>query len=199
MPLNWMSFYQRQVNVFREARRQDLPAFDYPILRISTTRSISRLPEAQFDMVRLGIGLYGISPILRTPQNLQNVSTLKSKLSRSRGSGKRTGGYNRAWSTNEAYPRDRTDRLADGLSRRLSNDRGHVMVNGQRVPIVGNVCMDMCMVKSHRRSGREGDDEDDLRRDGMPSTTLAEEMDSSLTKSSPHLRRVKRIYFAEGH
>jgi len=193
-------FTQRQVNVFREASDRICRAFDYPILRhIDNTAGISRLPEAQFDMVRLGIGLYGISPIPSEQQNLQNVSTLKSSISQIKQvPANETVGYNRAWSTNE----DSTIGIvpigyADGLSRRLSNGRGHVMVNGQRVPIVGNVCMDMCMVNLTGVQAREGD-EVIIFGDGMPITTLAEEMDTIpyeiLTGIS---RRVKRIYFEE--
>jgi len=193
-------FSHYQVNSFREAADKICNEFDYPILKhINNTAGISRIPDAQFDMVRLGIGLYGISPIAEEQSNLLNVSTLKSSISQIKFiPANETVGYNRAWSAST----DTTIGIvpigyADGLSRRLSNGRGHLMVNGQVVPIIGNVCMDMCFIDITEIQAREGDEVIVFGIE-MPITCLAQEMDTIpyeiLTGIS---RRVKRVYFEE--
>ncbi len=193
-------FTAYQVRLFTEASRKICNAFDYPVLRhIDNTAGISRLPDAQFDMVRLGIGLYGIAPVADGQQNLQNVSTLKSSISQIKLiPANETVGYNRNWSNaKESTIGIVPIGYADGLSRSLGNGRGHLMVNGQVVPIVGNVCMDMCMIDITGIPVREGDEVLVFGKE-MPITRLAEEMDSIpyeiLTGIS---RRVKRIYFEE--
>lgn len=107
-------------------------------------------------------------------------------------------GYNRAWKAQQ----DSVIGIipigyADGLSRRLSNGRGHLMVNGEVVPIIGNVCMDMCFVDLSGVTAREGDEVIIFGRE-MPIQKLAEEMETIpyeiLTGIS---RRVKRVYFEE--
>lgn len=193
-------FTRQQVDLFREVSDSIITAFDYPILRhISNTAGIGRFPDAQFDMVRLGIGLYGISPVPAEQQNLLTVSTLKSSISQIKQvKANETVGYNRSWKAES----DATIGIvpigyADGLSRRLSNGRGHLMVNGHVVPIVGKVCMDMCMIDITGIPAREGDEVIIFGKE-MPITRLAEEMESIpyeiLTGIS---RRVKRIYFEE--
>jgi Alr-MurF fusion protein len=193
-------FTSYQVSVFREASDKICNAFDYPILRhIDNTAGISRWQDAQFDMVRLGIGLYGIAPLAEEQQNLLNVSTLKSSISQIKiVKANESVGYNRSWTSDK----DSTIGIvpigyADGLSRRLSNGQGHLMVNGQVVPIIGNVCMDMCMIDITGIPAREGDEVIIFGKD-LPISRLAEEMESIpyeiLTGIS---RRVKRVYFEE--
>jgi len=193
-------FTQHQVEVFREACSKICGAFDYPILRhILNTAGISRFRDAQFDMVRLGIGLYGISPTPDEQSALLNVSTLKSSISQVKVLKQdETLGYNRAWKASEETTIGIVPiGYADGLSRRLSNGRGHMMVNGKVVPVIGNVCMDMCFIDITGVQAREGDEVLIFGKE-MPITRLAEEMDTIpyeiLTGIS---RRVKRVYFEE--
>jgi Alr-MurF fusion protein len=193
-------FTDYQVGIFRETSERICNAFNYPILRhIDNTAGISRYPDAQFEMARLGIGLYGISPIPNEQQNLRNVSTLKSSISQIKQvAANETVGYNRSWSAEvESTIGIVPIGYADGLSRRLSNGRGHLMVNGCVVPIIGNVCMDMCMINITGIPAREGDEVIIFGKD-LPITRLAEEMESIpyeiLTGIS---RRVKRVYFEE--
>ncbi|NVO19703.1 MAG: bifunctional UDP-N-acetylmuramoyl-tripeptide:D-alanyl-D-alanine ligase/alanine racemase [Bacteroidetes bacterium] len=193
-------FTNYQINSFREASDQLTSAFEYPILRhIANTAGITRFNDAQFDMVRLGIGLYGIAPMASEQQNLLNVSTLKSSISQIKQIGaNETVGYSRAWSAEkDACIGIVPIGYADGLSRRLSNGRGHFMLNGHVVPIIGNVCMDMCMIDITDIPAREGDEVIIFGKD-MPISRLAEEMESIpyeiLTGIS---RRVKRVYFEE--
>jgi alanine racemase len=193
-------FTARQIVIFQEASQKIRTAFDYPILRhISNTAAIGRFPDSQYDMVRLGIGLYGISPTTQEQQFLLNVSTLKSSVSQIKQiPAQETVGYNRGWSSGT----DATIGIvpigyADGLSRSLGNGRGHLMVSGEVVPIVGNVCMDMCMIDISGLPVREGDEVIVFGKE-MPIARLAEAMNSIpyeiLTGIS---RRVKRIYFEE--
>jgi alanine racemase len=193
-------FTLQQLSIFRDASEKITHSFEYPILRhIGNTAAISRLPDAQFDMVRLGIGLYGISPIPEEQHHLHTVSTLKSSISQIKYvSATESVGYNRAWTADK----DTTIGIipigyADGLSRRLSNGQGHLMVKGEVVPIIGNVCMDMCFIDITGINAREGDEVIIFGKE-MPITHLAEEMGTIpyeiLTGIS---RRVKRVYFEE--
>jgi alanine racemase len=120
--------------------------FDYKILlHILNSAGIERFPEMQLDMVRLGIGLYGASS--GQSAQLKNVATLKSTISQIKivNPGE-TVGYGRHFTTGEptriaVIPIG----YADGYSRRLGNGVGRVLINGHPAPIVGTICMDMCM------------------------------------------------------
>lgn len=126
------------------------------IKHILNSSGIINFPEAQFDMVRLGIGLYGIGH-----KQLQNCSALKSMISQIKNvSSGQSIGYDRAFMAEEnikiaIIPIG----YADGLSRALSNGRGQVRIHGQKAPIIGNICMDMCMVDvNHIPDAKEGDE-----------------------------------------
>lgn len=123
------------------------------------SNGIIRFPEAQYDMVRLGIGLYGICSDDKTQKHLQSSSTLRSKISQIKFIPKGdTVGYNRVGKA------IRTLKIAtipvgyaDGLSRALSDGKWAMMVNGQPAPIIGNVCMDMTMLDVTDIDCKEGD------------------------------------------
>lgn len=119
-----------------------------PIRHISNTSGISNYPQAQFDMVRLGIGLYGVSNDENETKELENVGTLKSIISQIRtlNSGESVG-YNRRFRV-EKSTKIATIPIgyADGISRAWGNGVGYVLINNQKAAIVGSVCMDMLMV-----------------------------------------------------
>lgn len=123
---------------------------------ILNSAGIINFPEAQLDMVRLGIGLYGIGQA-----NLSNCSSLKTMISQIKTvpMGESIG-YNRAYITKENI----TIAIipigyADGLSRALSKGIGKVYIKEQEAPIIGNICMDMCMIDvSHIEDAKEGDE-----------------------------------------
>jgi len=131
-----------------------------PIRHILNTSGISNYPLAQYDMVRLGIGLYGISNDEEEQKYLENVGTLKSVISQIRTIQKgESVGYGRR------FMADKTTKIAtipigyaDGISRHLGNGVGYVMINHQRAPIVGSVCMDMLMVDSTEIDCKEGNE-----------------------------------------
>ncbi|WP_291862368.1 bifunctional UDP-N-acetylmuramoyl-tripeptide:D-alanyl-D-alanine ligase/alanine racemase [Marinilabilia sp.] len=166
-------------------------------MHILNSAGIERFPEARFDMARLGIGLYGFGP--GQIDDLRNVVTLKSYVSQiKRVAGFETVGYNRSG----MLKRDGLIGVvpigyADGLNRHLSNGCGKMMINGRLAPIVGNICMDMCMVDLTDIQAEEGD-EVIVFGDDYPLTNMAKQLDTIpyeiLTSIS---RRVTRVYFKE--
>lgn len=193
-------FTRLQIKNFIQMAEKIKARTDHSIdMHILNSAGISRFPEAQFDMVRLGISLYGISASPEDQEKLQHVSTLKSTISQIKmiDAGESVG-YNRSWKTNEpkkiaVVPVG----YADGLNRKLSNGKGSVYISGKTAPIVGNVCMDMCMVDLSGIDAKEGDDVIIFGKD-HPITELAANLDTIpyeiLTNIS---RRVKRVYYLE--
>jgi alanine racemase len=122
---------------------------DYPFLRhIANTAAIRRRPELQLDMVRLGIGLYGIDPGFPDQGSLLEASTLRTTVAQVRAvPAGETVGYNRRGKL-ERDSLVATIRIgyADGYPRSLGNGAGRVMIRGNLFPVIGHVCMDMTMV-----------------------------------------------------
>jgi alanine racemase len=173
---------------------------DYPVLKhILNSAGISRFPDAQFDMVRLGIGLYGIGVNASEQAHLQNVSTLKTSISQIKNiPANETIGYSRKG----VAPRDIKIATvpigyADGLSRKLSNGKGKMFIKGKPAPIIGNVCMDMCMIDITDINVNEND-EVIVFGENYPIADVAKDIGTIpyevLTNVS---RRVKRVYFQE--
>lgn len=119
-----------------------------PILHISNTSAISNFPEAEFNMVRLGIGLYGISNCEIESKQLETVGTLKSIISQIRTIKKgESVGYSRRFiAKNTTKVATIPIGYADGISRAWGNELGYVVINNQNAPIIGSICMDMLMV-----------------------------------------------------
>lgn len=129
--------------------KQLVAAFPYPVLRhCLNSGGISRFAHAQFDMVRLGIGLYGIDPGNHKQLNLQPIGALKTIVSQVREIGiEESIGYGRKGKlANGGKIAIVAIGYADGLDRKLSNGVGYMLVNGTPAPIVGNICMDMTML-----------------------------------------------------
>ena len=190
------TFTRSQIEMFETASQELQAAFSHKILRhICNTAGIERYSEAQFDMVRLGVGLYGVDPF--TNRMLHNVSTLKTTILQIRDVPKEDSvGYSRKGRL------ERDSRIAaipigyaDGLNRRLGNGRAYCLVNGQKAPYVGNICMDVCMIDVTDIDCKEGD-KVIVFGDGLPVTTLAEILETIpyeiLTSVST---RVKRVYY----
>ncbi len=191
-------FTRRQIACFDEASALLQAAFPHKILRhICNSAGIGRFPEAQYDMVRLGIGLYGISPIDNSI--IHNVSTLKTTILQIRDVPREdTVGYSRRGTLT------RPSRIAaipigyaDGLNRRLGNGRAYCLVGGKPAPYVGNICMDVCMIDVTDIDCREGDSVE-IFGDHLPITVLSDALDTIpyevLTGVST---RVKRVYFQD--
>lgn len=154
-------FTRQQIASFTQMANELCGHFSYPILRhILNTAGITRFPEAQCDMVRLGIGLYGFSDLPEVQANLHNVITLKTLITQVKTvKAGETIGYGRSYKV----ARDMQVAIipigyADGYPRELSNGKGMVMVQGKLVPVIGKICMDMCMLDVSGLSVHEGDD-----------------------------------------
>jgi alanine racemase len=192
------SFTHQQIARFSQACERLSKAIGYTFWRhILNSAGIERFPEAHFDMVRLGIGLYGIGT---AGIQLENVATLKTCVSQIKDV-----------RPNESVGYGRTQRLtaggavaiipigyADGLNRRLSCDVGKALIHGRLAPIVGNICMDMCMIDiSDIHNVKEGD-EVIIFGDDYPVTNLAQQLDTIPYEILTGIgRRVKRVYFKE--
>ena len=127
---------------------------------ILNTSGVINYPEAQFDMVRIGIGLYGFGNDETETSHLKNSHILKSTISQTHAIKMgETVGYNRAF-TAKKNTKIATIPIghADGLSRKLGNGNGSVTILNQKALIVGNVCMDMIMVDVTDINCKEGDD-----------------------------------------
>jgi len=130
-----------------------------PIRHILNTSGISNYTEAQFDMVRLGIGIYGISNDASEQKYLENVGTLKSILSQIRTipAGDSVGYGRRFIATHETKIATIPIGYADGISRHWGRGIGYVNVNGKKAPIAGSICMDMLMADVTGITCKEGD------------------------------------------
>ena len=194
-------FTRHQISQFREgsSRLKQLLGDESILCHILNSSGITRFTEAQMDMVRLGIGLYGISPEADVQRMLSPVSKLKTRISQLKDipAGDSVG-YNRRWIA------ERDSRIAiipigyaDGLSRHLGYGHGHFEINGKEAPVIGSICMDMCFVDVTDIECAEGDDVVVF---GSPQS-LCQMADAAgtipyeiLTAVSP---RVKRVYVSE--
>ncbi len=153
-------FAHSQINLFEKLSAKLMTELQIkPIRHILNTSGISNFPKAQYDMVRLGIGLYGVSNDVEEQKYLENVGTLKSIISQIRTI--QTGesvGYGRRFVA-EKPTKIATIPIgyADGISRHWGNSIGYVTINNQKASIVGSVCMDMLMVDITEINCKEGD------------------------------------------
>ncbi|CAM1342761.1 alanine racemase [Tenacibaculum amylolyticum] len=159
--VNEQEFTVNQINNFAYIVKQVYEHLGYePMIHILNTSGVVNYPQAQFDMVRLGIGLYGFGNTPNETANLKNTHALKSIISQIHliQPGE-TVGYNRAFVASR-LTKSATIPVghADGISRRLGNKNGFVIVNNKPAPIIGNVCMDMIMVDVTDIDCNEGDE-----------------------------------------
>jgi len=191
-------FTQLQFERFREYCDIITNQFDYKILRhILNSSGIERFPEMELDMVRLGIGLYGVSSVCQN--ELRNVATLKTTISQIRTvEAGETIGYGRRGVANTPM---RIAILpigyADGFNRRLSNGVGKVLIGGLKAPVIGTICMDMCMVDITGIVAHEGDRAIIFGED-LPVSEVADTLGTISYEILTSIgQRVKRIYFKE--
>lgn len=147
--LSEKDFTLKQISAFKAIISSFKNTFGYtPMLHMCNTSGILNYPEAHFDMVRSGIGLYGFGNSDKEDPNFRPIASLKSVISQIHEIQKgESVGYNRAFKS-DAFVKTATIPIghADGLSRIYGNGKGYVVINGQKAPIIGNVCMDMVMV-----------------------------------------------------
>ena len=195
---NFDAFSAQQFELYQKGSDALQTAFSHKILRhICNSAGIEHFPERQMDMCRLGLGLYGISP--RDNRILENVSTLKTTILQMRHvPATETVGYSRRGTLERdsmiaAIPIG----YADGLNRKLGNGRCYALVNGQKAPYVGNICMDVAMLDVTDINCQEGDSVE-IFGDHLPVTVLSDVLETIpyelLTGIS---NRVKRVYFQD--
>ncbi|MFD2248544.1 bifunctional UDP-N-acetylmuramoyl-tripeptide:D-alanyl-D-alanine ligase/alanine racemase [Pontibacter ruber] len=189
-----------QLATFRKLAAQVEERLGYKVIKHAlNSAGIVRFPEHQLDMVRLGIGLYGVEATGSEQEALRPVSTLKTTVSQVKSIKQgETVGYSRKGIADT----DKTIATiaigyADGYDRRFSNGVGEVWIKGRRAPLIGNVCMDMCMVDVTGMDVKAGDEVTIF----GPQLTLVELAGrigtipyELLTNVSA---RVKRVFFAE--
>ncbi|MCC8171879.1 MAG: bifunctional UDP-N-acetylmuramoyl-tripeptide:D-alanyl-D-alanine ligase/alanine racemase [Parabacteroides sp.] len=191
-------FTLQQIEAFTRAAEALEQGCEYKVIRhILNSAGIERFAQYQQDMVRLGIGLYGISA--SGQKGLRNVSTLKTTILQIRDvPAGDTVGYSRRGSVS------RDSRIAivpigyaDGFDRHFGCGVGEMLVRGRRCPIVGNICMDTCMIDVTGTDANE-DDPVIIFGEELPVTELADKLGTIpyeiFTSVSP---RVKRVYFRE--
>ncbi len=196
------SFSQQQFKTFLRATAALEAGLGYrPTRHLLNSAGIVRFPEYRLDMVRLGIGLYGVESSQLDKEAVRPVGTLHTVISQIKAvpAGESVGYSRRGVLDHDARIATLAIGYADGFDRRLGNGVGHVWINGVRCPTVGNVCMDMTMVDVTQAPAAEGDDVivfgDELR-----ITELARQIGTIpyelLTGVS---ERVKRVFFKEGN
>ncbi|RNI30411.1 bifunctional UDP-N-acetylmuramoyl-tripeptide:D-alanyl-D-alanine ligase/alanine racemase [Rufibacter immobilis] len=192
-------FTREQIARFRQMSAKVEQGLGYSVTKhILNSAGIVRFgEEAAFDMVRLGIGLYGVESSGSEQSSLQTVGQLKTTVSQVKSikAGDTVGYSRRGIATTHKQTATIAIGYADGYDRRFGNGVGEVLINGQRAPIIGNVCMDMCMVDVTGLDVRAGD-EVLVFGEELPLTELAARIGTIpyelLTNVST---RVKRVFF----
>jgi alanine racemase len=170
-----------------------------PLYHILNSPGILRLPELQFNMVRLGIGLYGVDPTNENFTGLKPVATLKTIISQIKKikAGETVGYGRRGKAEQDMTLATIAIGYADGFSRAFSRGIGEVLINSQKAKVVGNVCMDMTMVDITDIDAKEGDEVIIFGKE-LPIQSVAEKIKTIayeiLTSTS---ERVKRVFVAE--
>lgn len=157
---SYRDFTEAQIALFESLSTQLMTALAIqPIRHILNTSGISNFSHAQYDMVRLGIGLYGVSNDPEEQKELQNVSTLKSVISQIRTipAGDSVGYGRRFIAEKPTKVATIPIGYADGIARLWGNGLGYVLIHHQKAFILGSICMDMLMVDVTSIDCQEGD------------------------------------------
>lgn len=191
-------FTHEQIEKFQHAAAALEEGLEHKVIKhILNTGGIERFTEYQMDMVRLGIGLYGVSA--SGMAGLQTVSTLKTTILQIQHvpAGDSIGYSRRSYVNRDSRIAIIPIGYADGLDRHFSNGHGEVVVRSKRCPIIGNICMDACMVDVTDCDAEEGDSVIVFGKE-LPVEELSDRLKTIpyeiLTSVSP---RVKRIYYLD--
>jgi alanine racemase len=154
-------FTKEQTRIFEKAFTLIEKELGYTAIKhICNSGGITRFKSAHYNMVRLGIGMYGIGVNFEERKKLENVGTLKTTISQiKKVTAGQTVGYNRNGKIDkETYIATIPIGYADGFSRQLGNGRHGVYVAGKFCKTIGNICMDMCMIDVTGVNCNEGDE-----------------------------------------
>lgn len=191
-------FTRKQVDVYLKAAGKIEEAAGYHFLRhILNSSGIARFPEYQFDMVRPGIGIYGVSSFNNL--NLKAAGRFITRISQVK---RVPAGDHVGYGCVDVADKNRIIAVlpvgyADGLNRKMGNRKGNLFIKGQSVPIIGNVCMDMCMADVTGLNAEAGD-EAEIFGEHINVEEMAEKCETipyEILTSIP--ARVKRIFYRE--
>lgn len=194
-------YTQMQLDLYEKLSSRICKATPYPVLRhILNTAGIMTHPEYQYDMVRLGIGLYGVSPLEADQGDLRPVATLKSTIIsiKSWPAGTTVGYGRRGLLKRDSVIATVPIGYADGVDRHLSRGNASFIVRGTECPTVGNICMDQCMIDITDVPDAKIGDDVEIFGNRQRVEHLAEILETIpyelISTVSP---RVKRIYFRD--
>ena len=193
-------YTNQQIAKFETMSSKIINSFDYKIMRhICNSAGIYRFQNAHYDMVRLGIGMYGVGCDEKENSYLRSVHTLRTCITQIREISK---GEDVSYS--RGFVSEKPTRIgvipigyADGLNRRLCKGKFKVYLNGNFVPIIGNICMDMCMIDITDTNAKEGDtviifgEENPVENISNALQTIPYEVFTSISQ------RIKRVYYQE--
>ena len=199
------NFSAMQFQKFDVASKKLQSAFSHKILRhMDNSAAIQHFPERQLDMCRLGLGLYGYDPRATenavSPAALRPVSTLKTTILQLRNVPKEeTVGYSRKGIlTRDSVIAAIPIGYADGLNRHLGRGACYCLVNGQKAPYVGNICMDVAMIDVTDIPNVHEGDMVEIFGEHLPASVLSDVLQTIpyevLTSVS---NRVKKVYFQD--
>jgi alanine racemase len=194
-------FSLQQLQQFMEMSDSICSILSYrPLRHALNSAGIVRYPDYQLDLVRLGIGLYGVEVTGKHDRSLKAVSTLKTTISQLKTLAPgATVGYSRKGSLPEG---GRIATLAigyaDGYDRRFSQGKGYVLIHGQKAPVIGNVCMDMVMVDVSGIPEAKAGDEAIVYGEQISLKELADQIGTIPYELLTNISgRVKRVYYLD--
>jgi len=174
-------------------------ALGYPFKKhLLNSSGILRFPEAHFDYVRLGIGLYGVDSSGELQSRLQPVGRLKSRVSQVKevATGESIGYSRKGMAAGDKKIAVIALGYADGFDRRFSNGVGEMLILGHKAPVIGNVCMDMTMVDVTHIPGVKEGDEVEVYGTGISIIAAAQKIGTIPYELLTHISgRVKRVYY----
>ncbi len=194
------AFTLGQINKFEKLSKKIEDALRInPIKHLLNSAGIVNYPQAQYDMVRLGLGIYGIDSSEKLTDRLRQIGTLKTHITQIRKVAKgESVGYSRAFKTyNDVIIAVIPIGYADGFDRRFSKGVGEVLIGNARCKVVGNICMDMAMIDVSDLKDVKVGDEVILTSPALPVTELSDKVDiipyEFLTNVSPRINRI--VYY----
>lgn len=195
------SFTLEQYDLFCKAAETIEKSLGYSFIKhIDNSAGILRHPQLQLDMVRLGIGLYGINSSQSSRMHLQEVSSLKTTVAQIKNiKAGETVGYGRKGKVDKDST-IATVRIgyADGYSRKLGNGVGKMLINGIAVSVIGNICMDMTMLNITGIDNVQEGDEVIVFGENLPVTEVAKAAGTIPYEIMTGIsQRVKRVYYEE--
>ncbi|PZP43803.1 MAG: bifunctional UDP-N-acetylmuramoyl-tripeptide:D-alanyl-D-alanine ligase/alanine racemase [Pseudopedobacter saltans] len=195
------NFTHTQANLFLKGTAILENILNYSFIKhISNTSGIIRFPQYQMDMVRLGIGLYGVDSSSLIQDKLENVATLITTIAQiHKVKNGDTVGYNRKGKVfRDSIIATIRIGYADGLNRKLGNGNGYVFIKGKKVPFIGNICMDMAMVDITDIPNVYEGDSVEIFGNNIPVSTVAKSIGTISYEVLTSIgQRIKRVYVEE--